>query len=180
MKFEGLKQQAVCKDDGLWSIPTPRCLAPCLVPSIAHGKAEAKLGEKIGHGESLAINCTDNYEVLQNLDTYSLSSFTIVCWQKLFFRSHFLNFLFIISTSHSLLSGPTRGRACSVRERELESGENSREIVQRRRIVDEDNLQVPECFPARCKAMPTPPRNGMVVVPTTNHLSMALYQCKVL
>ena len=69
MKFEGLKQQAVCKDDGLWSIPTPRCLAPCLVPSIAHGKAEAKLGEKIGHGESLAINCTDNYEVLQNLDT---------------------------------------------------------------------------------------------------------------
>ena len=65
MKFEGLKQQAVCKDDGLWSIPTPRCLAPCLVPSIAHGEAEAKLGEKIGHGESLAINCTDNYEVLR-------------------------------------------------------------------------------------------------------------------
>ena len=27
--------------------------------------------------------------------------------------------------------------------------------------------------------MPTPPRNGMVVVPTTSHLSMALYQCKV-
>ena len=28
--------------------------------------------------------------------------------------------------------------------------------------------------------MPTPPRNGMVVVPTTSHLSMALYQCKVI
>ena len=26
--------------------------------------------------------------------------------------------------------------------------------------------------------MPTPPRNGMVVVPATSHLSMALYQCK--
>ena len=63
-----------------------------------------------------------------------------------------------------------------MRERELESGEK----FFRRQIVDEDNLQVPECFPARCKAMPTPPRNGMVVVPTTNHLSMALYQCKVL
>ena len=72
MKFEGLKQQAVCKDDGLWSIPTPRCLAPCLVPSIAYGEAEAKLGEKIGHGESLAINCTDNYEVLTL--RYSLTS----------------------------------------------------------------------------------------------------------
>ena len=72
MKFEGLKQQAVCKDDGMWSIPTPRCLAPCLVPSIAHGEAEARVGEKIGHGESLVINCTDNYEVRENhhVDTY--------------------------------------------------------------------------------------------------------------
>ena len=115
MKFEGLKQQAVCKDDGLWSIPTPRCLAPCLVPSIAHGEAEAKLGEKIGHGESLAINCTDNYEVSYNIYfAIILTSFTIVCWQKLFFLSHSLHFLFIISPSHVLLSGPARGRAGAV------------------------------------------------------------------
>ena len=120
MKFEGLKQQAVCKDDGLWSIPTPQCLAPCLVPSIAHGQAEARLGEKIGHGESLVINCTDNYEVGREMYTFLViigTSFTIVLEEKLFFLSHSLNFLFIICPSHSPLSisGPTRGRACALR-----------------------------------------------------------------
>ena len=101
MKFEGLKQQAVCKDDGLWSIPTPRCLAPCLVPSIVHGKAEARLGEKIGHGESLVINCTDNYEVRG--DTFLCYHPHIIYYleEKLFFLSHSLNFLFIICPSLS-------------------------------------------------------------------------------
>ena len=119
MKFEGLKQQAVCKDDGLWSIPTPQCLAPCLVPSIAHGQAEARLGEKIGHGESLVINCTDNYEVGREMYTFLViigTSFTIALEEKLFFLSHSLNFLFIISPSHSPLShlrSNTRESLCS-------------------------------------------------------------------
>ena len=38
--------------------------------------------------------------------------------------------------------------------------------------------QQPRCVPARCKTMPIPPTNGMVVVPQTNHGSTALYQCK--
>ena len=125
MKFEGLKQQAVCKDDGLWSIPTPQCLAPCLVPSIAHGQAEARLGEKIGHGESLVINCTDNYEVGHGKRSVYFAyfsrviirtSFTIVLEEKLFFLSHSLNFLFIICPSHSPLShlrSNTRESLCS-------------------------------------------------------------------
>ena len=45
MKFDGLKQQATCKDDGKWSIPSPRCLAPCLVPHITNGVS--KLGQII-------------------------------------------------------------------------------------------------------------------------------------
>ena len=116
MKFEGLKQQATCKDDGRWSIPTPRCLAPCIIPQIVNGRAEGRVGTSLGHGEVLRINCSANYEVQHEGEP-------VVC----------------------------------------DNGDWS---------------QRPECFPARCKVMPTPPRNGMVVVPATTHLSMALYQCK--
>ena len=38
--------------------------------------------------------------------------------------------------------------------------------------------QVPKCWPARCKRIPSPPSNGMIVVPDTSHGSMGLYQCK--
>ena len=46
MKFEGIKQTATCKDDGQWSIPTPRCLAPCLVPSIDNGVTQLRIGDR--------------------------------------------------------------------------------------------------------------------------------------
>ena len=39
----------------------------------------------------------------------------------------------------------------------------------------ESNLK---CEPARCKTLPTPPLNGMVVVPETKHGGVGLYQCK--
>merc|ERR1719204_1056990 len=38
--------------------------------------------------------------------------------------------------------------------------------------------KIPRCSPARCKTMPTPPRNGMVVVPQTGHGAKGLFQCK--
>ena len=117
MKFEGEKQQAVCTETGEWSVPTPRCLAPCLVPRLQHGTTQLQLGARLGHGEELAISCAEQHE----------------------------------------LQRPGEPVTC-------EDGSWS---------------QAPDCGPARCKAMPTPPRNGMVVVPHTGHLSMALYQCKV-
>ena len=36
----------------------------------------------------------------------------------------------------------------------------------------------PRCVPARCKQIPSPPTNGMIVVADTNHGSIGLYQCK--
>ena len=36
----------------------------------------------------------------------------------------------------------------------------------------------PECRPARCKTVPDPPSNGMIVVPRTAHGATGLYQCK--
>ena len=37
---------------------------------------------------------------------------------------------------------------------------------------------VPSCVPARCKTIPAPPSNGMIVVADTNHGSVGLFQCK--
>ena len=116
MKFEGEKQQATCKADGKWSIPVPKCLAPCIIPQVDHGIANGHIGEKVTHGEKLEINCTENYEVRGDGDPIVCSNGT---WSK-----------------------------------------------------------VPKCSPARCKTMPAPPRNGMIVVPQTSHGSMGLYQCK--
>ena len=42
----------------------PHCLAPCLVPELERGRVVGlQVGQKVTHGESLTIHCTDNYEV---------------------------------------------------------------------------------------------------------------------
>ena len=37
---------------------------------------------------------------------------------------------------------------------------------------------VPSCSPARCKQMPKPPKNGMVIAPKTDHGMKAVFKCK--
>ncbi|KAL7300726.1 hypothetical protein TKK_0006705 [Trichogramma kaykai] len=37
---------------------------------------------------------------------------------------------------------------------------------------------VPSCTPARCKLMPKPPKNGMVIAPKTEHGMKAVFKCK--
>ncbi|CAK9812882.1 Protein lev-9 [Anthophora plagiata] len=37
---------------------------------------------------------------------------------------------------------------------------------------------VPSCSPARCKQMPKPPKNGMVIAPKTDHGMKAIFKCK--
>lgn len=66
MKFEGIKQTATCKDDGQWSIPTPRCLAPCLVPSIVNGVTQLRVGDR----------CLTNQNTINDQSEY----FIIVEW----------------------------------------------------------------------------------------------------
>ena len=38
--------------------------------------------------------------------------------------------------------------------------------------------QFPRCVPARCKTMPVPPQNGLVVAPSLSHGATGLYYCK--
>ncbi|XP_017883108.1 uncharacterized protein LOC108626764 [Ceratina calcarata] len=37
---------------------------------------------------------------------------------------------------------------------------------------------VPSCSPARCKVLPKPPRDGMVIAPKTDHGMKAIFKCK--
>ncbi|KAL0277452.1 UNVERIFIED_CONTAM: hypothetical protein PYX00_004721 [Menopon gallinae] len=37
---------------------------------------------------------------------------------------------------------------------------------------------IPACVPARCKTLPKPPRNGLVIAPKTEHGMKARYKCK--
>lgn len=37
---------------------------------------------------------------------------------------------------------------------------------------------IPRCAPARCKSMPKPPKNGMVLAPKTEHGMKARFKCK--
>ncbi|XP_055372262.1 uncharacterized protein LOC129606153 isoform X4 [Condylostylus longicornis] len=37
---------------------------------------------------------------------------------------------------------------------------------------------IPRCIPARCKSMPRPPKNGMVLAPKTEHGMKARFKCK--
>ena len=46
-----------------WSIPVPKCLAPCIIPQFDYGVASEPVGEKVTHGEEITVNCTENYEV---------------------------------------------------------------------------------------------------------------------
>jgi len=116
MKFEGEKQQATCRADGKWSIPVPRCLAPCIIPHIDHGVASGPEGDKVTHGEAIDVNCTENYEVRSDSEPIVCNNGT---WSK-----------------------------------------------------------IPKCVPARCKSLPDPPQNGMIVAPEMSHGATGLFHCR--
>ncbi|XP_055934523.1 sushi, von Willebrand factor type A, EGF and pentraxin domain-containing protein 1-like [Argiope bruennichi] len=64
-----------CLDIGEWTFPTPKCLEPCFVPKVEHGKIgryvryyrgrrfqELTEGSKIEDNEELYLRCEPNYE----------------------------------------------------------------------------------------------------------------------
>jgi len=115
MTLEG-EDSTVCGTGGRWSNPVPKCLAPCIIPEIQHGKSSDRIGDKIPHGNITKLECESRYETFSNSTPIQCNNGT---W-----------------------------------------------------------TQIPKCFPARCKTMPSPPKNGMIVVPKVSHGSVGLYQCK--
>lgn len=79
MKLEG-NTSSVCQIDGTWRYPVPRCLAPCVVPSIEKGHVATGTDTNrmsnvsmVEHGESLAVVCHSDYEFVANKTP-------VVCW----------------------------------------------------------------------------------------------------
>ncbi|RXG57663.1 Protein lev-9 [Armadillidium vulgare] len=63
MTLEG-DDTSVCQSDGTWSKPLPKCLAPCIVPTIEHGVVNnTKPREKVLHGFQLNVTCDDTFEL---------------------------------------------------------------------------------------------------------------------
>ncbi|GFY50647.1 protein lev-9 [Trichonephila inaurata madagascariensis] len=65
-----------CLDTGEWTFPTPKCLDPCSVPQVNHGKIgkymgypkrfhEIGIGTKVVEKEELSLRCDNKYEVAE-------------------------------------------------------------------------------------------------------------------
>ncbi|XP_050719319.1 uncharacterized protein LOC127000000 isoform X1 [Eriocheir sinensis] len=66
MLYEGHpNHRAKCLQNGTWSHPLPRCFAPCIVPTIEHGRIrnETRSGMQVSHGQTIDVQCNENYEL---------------------------------------------------------------------------------------------------------------------
>ncbi|XP_069937241.1 sushi, von Willebrand factor type A, EGF and pentraxin domain-containing protein 1 [Cherax quadricarinatus] len=65
MKYEGYHDRRTeCQKNGTWSHPLPKCLAPCIVPTIDNGRLsnETRAGLQVPHGSVIRVVCNDFYE----------------------------------------------------------------------------------------------------------------------
>ncbi|XP_048510711.1 uncharacterized protein LOC105691170 isoform X2 [Athalia rosae] len=73
MKLEG-NTSSVCQIDGTWRYPLPRCLAPCVIPSVDKGHVAVLSDERnrinnvtvVEHGEKVIVVCQSDYEFVAN------------------------------------------------------------------------------------------------------------------
>ena len=113
------------------------------------------------HGDEITVNCTDNYEVgviscQPSEGMTPLSAITLVMVKLLPFALFYTKLiLFCLIDQVNRVGEPIQ-------------------------CHNGTWTQIPRCVPARCKTMPTPPQNGMIVAPSLNHGASGLYHCKVL
>ncbi|XP_050718385.1 uncharacterized protein LOC126999691 isoform X2 [Eriocheir sinensis] len=65
MKYEGYHdRRTVCQKNGTWSNPLPKCLAPCIVPTVENGRLtnESQAGTLVPHGSVIRVVCNKTYE----------------------------------------------------------------------------------------------------------------------
>ncbi|XP_035229458.1 sushi, von Willebrand factor type A, EGF and pentraxin domain-containing protein 1-like isoform X2 [Stegodyphus dumicola] len=69
--FDGMKMEGspatTCEEDGNWSQPIPKCLAPCIVPEMEQGNfTDYPPGARVLHGLEINITCENRYDVVHN------------------------------------------------------------------------------------------------------------------
>ncbi|KAF8794983.1 Protein lev-9 like protein [Argiope bruennichi] len=67
MTFVGQSASTTCQKDGTWSHPVPKCMAPCSVPSIEHGRVTNYAPDaKVPHDKHITVDCIIQYELRYN------------------------------------------------------------------------------------------------------------------
>ncbi|XP_023218660.1 sushi, von Willebrand factor type A, EGF and pentraxin domain-containing protein 1-like isoform X2 [Centruroides sculpturatus] len=67
MKMEGNPESIRCQENGTWSHPLPKCLAPCIVPVVENGTVvEVVPGSRVTHGQQIMVECRLKYELIYN------------------------------------------------------------------------------------------------------------------
>ncbi|XP_054715425.1 sushi, von Willebrand factor type A, EGF and pentraxin domain-containing protein 1-like [Uloborus diversus] len=67
MTFVGESASTTCQHDGTWSHSVPKCMAPCSVPAIDHGRVTNYSPDaKVGHGKHITVDCIAQYELRYN------------------------------------------------------------------------------------------------------------------
>ncbi|GFR23962.1 sushi, von Willebrand factor type A, EGF and pentraxin domain-containing protein 1 [Trichonephila clavata] len=67
MTFVGGSASTTCQKDGTWSHPVPKCMAPCEVPSIEHGRVtNYNPDARVAHDKHITVDCIAQYELRYN------------------------------------------------------------------------------------------------------------------
>ncbi|GFR05772.1 protein lev-9 [Trichonephila clavata] len=79
--FEGMKMEgsrsATCLENGNWSNPIPKCLAPCIVPEMEMGNfTDYNPGSHVTHGQEVNITCEPRYAIIHNATPVSCNNGT--------------------------------------------------------------------------------------------------------
>ncbi|CAG0887447.1 unnamed protein product, partial [Cyprideis torosa] len=105
----------VCQADGTWRFPPPKCMAPCVAPTVSGGTIKGvRPSETIQHGHTISVECEGEFEPNSNIPATCKNG----TW-----------------------------------------------------------TYIPSCVPAGCKELPHHPKNGYVVVPRSDHGSLARFFC---
>ncbi|GFY59685.1 sushi, von Willebrand factor type A, EGF and pentraxin domain-containing protein 1 [Trichonephila inaurata madagascariensis] len=67
MTFVGGSASTTCQKDGTWSHPVPKCMAPCEVPTIDHGRVtNYNPDARVAHDKHITVDCIAQYELRYN------------------------------------------------------------------------------------------------------------------
>ncbi|KAG8223021.1 hypothetical protein J437_LFUL001343, partial [Ladona fulva] len=144
----------VCQVDGKWRYPVPQCLAPCVVPSVPHGRV-----------------------ILNGTAPPALASSTSPPPAPRKRSGYTVTVSMSTTTPPSPLPPPVvqHGEVLTVVcEPRYELSHNNSPIT----CNNGTWTYIPRCQPARCKYLPKAPRNGMVIAPKIEHGMKARFKCK--
>ncbi|KAJ8676165.1 hypothetical protein QAD02_011951 [Eretmocerus hayati] len=173
-----------CNADGKWSGHQPSCREiDCGSPGVLHNGWIDNIENGTGMGASLIFRCKEHMKLEGHSSSvcqmdgkwrYSLPQCLAPCIVPQIARGH----VYVHSDEQDHINNVTIAE--HGKHLEVECIQDY-EFAQSHHPVICNNgtwTIVPSCTPARCKQMPKPPKNGMVIAPKTDHGMKAVFKCK--